>query len=143
MDMTPLSKDQVRHGWGWISQLLEPCVRVDPTTTMAEVYAGLIDGPDLVMRVYGWADGIMVFQITDDHICWVKYAAGRVAGGPKARLRAIRANMADIETVAQSIGCSEVRVCGRDWSSVLTDYELISDAPEPNLLRKILMKEAA
>ena len=143
MNMTPLTKDEVRDGWHWISALLESSVRADPLMTMADLYSSLIYGPDLVMRVHGWADGVMVFEVTGDGVLWVKYAAGRVLGGPKARLVAIRENMADIEAVAQSIGCSEVRVCGRDWHSVLTDYELIADAPEPNLLRKILMKEAA
>lgn len=144
MMLTPLTKDQVRNGWPWLSALLYQCVRQDPALTMAEVYAGLVNGPDLAVTPHGWAEGVMVFEITPERVLWIKYVAGRVAGGPKARVAAIREAMESIERVAANAGCCEVRVCGRDWSSVLTEYELIPHAPEPNLLRKVLkIKEAA
>lgn len=142
MIFTPLPRDEIAANWPWLSEMLAPAVKRDVGTTMADVYTSLVDGPDLVMVASGSAHGVLVFEITEDAVCWLKYVAGSLSGGPRARLRQMREAMAWIERKAADAGCVELRVCGRDWTMVLSNYE---NVPEyPNGLRKVLkMKEAA
>ena len=64
----------------------------------------------------------MVIEVTDGLACWVKYVAGNITGGPKARVAVFRAVMARMEAVARDAGCTEIKLCGRDWSRILPDY---------------------
>lgn len=142
MIFTPLPRDQVDANWPWLSEMLLPAIARDVGTTMADVLASLVNGPDLIMVASGSAHGVLIFEITEDAVCWLKYVAGSVCGGPRARLRQMNEAMAWIERKAADAGCVELRVCGRDWSVLLTNYEQMPEYP--NGLRKVLkMKEAA
>jgi hypothetical protein len=55
---------------------------------------------------------------------------------PKQWLRTMRTEMTKIETIAREAGCVEMRVAGRNWASVLPDYEPLI-GPR-NGLRKVL-----
>lgn len=69
-------------------------------------------------------------------ICGIHRIEGRLSLPPKAWLKTMRTELGKIEAVAKQAGCAEMRVVGRDWSRVLTDYE-----PMPgieNRLRKVL-----
>jgi hypothetical protein len=69
-------------------------------------------------------------------ICGIHRIEGRLNERPKAWLRTMRGELRKIEDIARDAGCAEMRVAGRDWSRVLTDYE-----PMPgieNRLRKAL-----
>ena len=76
----------------------------------------------------------MVIEVTSDLVCWVKYLAGSIEGGPKARVAVIRAAVEHIEAVARNAGCTEIKLCGRDWSAILPDYEAFDG--QRNGLRK-------
>ena len=62
---------------------------------------------------------------------------GRLDLPPKQWLRVMRETMRMFERQMKAAGVKEVRVAGRDWSRVLTDYEPIA-GETPNLLRKRL-----
>lgn len=142
MMFTPLPREDVEANWPWLSSVLAPAVIRDPGNTLEDVKRSLINGPDLVMIASGTANGVIVFEITPELECWVKYVSGSLCGGPRARVKQMREAMAWIERKAAEIGCTEIRLCGRNWSRILTDFRLMSEWP--NGLRKVLeMKEAA
>lgn len=131
--------------WPHIAGILAPAVMPDPNETMEGLHGKLMSGRDLLMTAEGEDEGFVaiVLEITPDAACWIKYMAGTIFGGPKNRIRLAREGVAWIEQAARNAGCKELCICGRDWSRTLTDFLVISDAPEPNLLRKTLVKEAA
>lgn len=69
----------------------------------------------VVVQVFAEADGTIV--------CGIRNILGTISARPKAWLRAVREELARIETVARDAGCHEMRIAGRDWSRVLPDYE--------------------
>lgn len=141
MLFTPLPRDEVDANWPWLAHLLKPAVDRDPGNTLEDVHQSLVNGPDLVMVASGEAQGVVVFEVTADAECWVKYVAGSLIGGPKKRMGLMLDAMAWIERAAANAGCVGVNVCGRDWSVILSDYETASDWP--NGLRKALITEKA
>jgi hypothetical protein len=70
---------------------------------------------------------MMVLQtlIEDDgnKVCGIKQLFGTIHAPPKAWVRAVREEVAKIEGLARQAGCNEMRICGRDWSRILPDYE--------------------
>jgi len=88
-----------------------------------------------------YAAGLVTLQIFDEadcRVCGIYRIEGRVALRPKAWLAAIRSEIQTIERIAKDAGCHELRVSGRDWRRVLTDYEPMV-GNEPNLIRKRLL----
>lgn len=83
--------------------------------------------------------GLVTLEIYEEgerRICGIHRIEGQLRLPPKAWLKAIRTELNKIEAIAREAGCMEMRVAGRDWSRILTDYE-----PMPgieNRLRKRL-----
>lgn len=71
-------------------------------------------------------------------MCGVYDLRGRINLPPRRWLRLVRRTMAEFEKRASAAGVTEMRVAGRDWSRVLTDYEPL-EGKTPNLLRKRLI----
>jgi hypothetical protein len=83
----------------------------------------------VTLEVY-WEDGKV--------ICSVDHLEGWIGLPPKAWVRTIRAELAQIETIARDAGCDEIRLAGRNWSRVLPDYEPFKPVSNTNGLRKAL-----
>jgi hypothetical protein len=81
----------------------------------------------ILLEVYG--DG-------DRMIAGIRKLYGWINVPPKQWLRIVRAEIRTIERICKESGCRELRVAGRDWSRILTDYEPY-DGPR-NGLRKVL-----
>ncbi len=113
---------RIERDWPVIAEILAPAVRNDPRQTLEGLHKRLANGTDRLLHISGPGEALMVIEVTGDLVCWVKYLAGRIAGGPKARVAIMRHAVARIEAVARSAGCLEIRLCGRDWSALLTDY---------------------
>lgn len=64
-----------------------------------------------------------IYKEDDRLICGIYQIEGRLKQPPKQWLRTMRAILKDIETVVRNAGCSEIRVAGRNWQRILTDYE--------------------
>lgn len=71
-------------------------------------------------------------------VCGVFALRGEILLPPKAWVRAVRAELKRIEIIAARAGCEEIRIAGRDWRRVLSDYEPCAGLP--NGLRKVLRK---
>jgi len=127
---------RIERMWPVIAEILAPAVRNDPRQTMEGLHKRLASGADSLLAISGPGQCLMVIEVTSDLVCWTKYLAGSIEGGPKARIAIMRAAVRHLETVARDAGCIEHRLCGRDWQRILPEYTA-SDG-HPNELRKVL-----
>lgn len=123
MQFVHVDPARIEREWPVIAEILAPAVRVDPRQTLEGLHRRLETGADRLLHISGPGHALMVIEVTPALVCWVKYLAGTILGGPKARIAVIRDAMARIEAVARDAGCTQIRLCGRDWSAILTDYE--------------------
>lgn len=79
-----------------------------------------------------------LYEENDEMVCAIQELGGEMRLPPKAWLRAARAEMACLETIARDAGCQEMRMAGRDWSRVFPDYQPYRPANNENGLRKVL-----
>lgn len=64
-----------------------------------------------------------VYEEPEGLVCGIRKLKGRVALPPRQWLRAFREEIRVIERLAKSAGCIEMRLGGRRWARILTDYE--------------------
>lgn len=115
---------RIEAQWPVIAEILAPAVRNDPRQTLEGLHKRLASGADSLIEITGPGRCLLVLEVASDLVCWTKYLAGSIEGGPKARVAIIRAAVEHIETVAKAAGCTEHRLCGRDeWARILPDYE--------------------
>ena len=139
MQVTLLDKARIADEWSVISERLWPAVRQDPTYDMAGLYDRLIDGSALLFEASDGASGLWVVSLEEDDglVAWTTAIAGRIDGGPKARIAAIRHAVAALEQVLPSAGVKAHRLCGREaWARILPDYRPFEGAR--NGLEKVL-----
>lgn len=77
-----------------------------------------------------------IYEEDGDLICGLLDMEGSFDRGTLVTVA--RREMKNIEALARNAGCSEMRVAGRNWSRVLTDYQPLP-GDIPNRLRKRLM----
>lgn len=123
MQFTLLDRSRIEAAWPAIAEILAPAIQPDPTQTIEGLHKRLAEGADWLFHISGPGHALIVFERPVSLSCWVKYLAGHIEGGPKARVAVIRQAMAHIENMARDAGCTEVCLCGRDWSAILPDYE--------------------
>lgn len=123
MQFVHVEPERIEAQWPVIAEILAPAVRNDPRQTMEGLHKRLASGADGLLEVTGPGRCLMVIEVTDDLVCWTKYLAGTIEGGPKARIAIMREAVRQIETLARNAGCTEHRLCGRDWSAILPDYQ--------------------
>lgn len=56
-------------------------------------------------------------------VCLIHTLEGRISLPPRKWLRAVRDEVRKLERIAKAAGCVEMRIEGRDWSRILTDYQ--------------------
>jgi hypothetical protein len=134
MQFVHVDPARIEREWPVIAEILAPAVREDPRQTIEGLHKRLASGSDRLLHISGSGDALMVIEVTDGLACWVKYLAGQIEGGPRARVATIRAAVEHIEAVARNAGCTEIKLCGRDWSAILPDYEALGG--HQNGLRK-------
>lgn len=126
--LTLLLPDQVEANWPLLEVLLSPAIAYDEARTVMEVYRDLLAGQMALFVTNEQAcRGVAVIEFapseTAEKCCWLAYVAGDAHGGPKAQLATMRDLAGRFEVIARGNNCTEMRVRGRDWSRVLTDYE--------------------
>lgn len=114
---------RIDRDWPVIAEILTPVVRQDPRQTLGGLHKRLAEGADWLFQISGPGVALIVFEKPVSLSCWVKYLAGQIEGGPKARVAIIRAAVEHIEKMARDAGCTEVCLCGRDWHRILPSYE--------------------
>jgi hypothetical protein len=77
-----------------------------------------------------------IYAEGNKQVCGIHQIEGQLRLPPKSWLKAMRDELTKIEDIARDAGCAEMRVAGRDWSRILTDYEPLPGVP--NGLRKVL-----
>jgi hypothetical protein len=125
--LTLLLPHEVEADWLRLETLLSPAIAHDAVRKVADVYRDLMAGDMAVFDVAeGNSMGAAVIEFapseTAERCCWLLYIGGRVGGHGRAWLATVRGLMARFEQIAREHGCEEMRVEGRNWSRVLTDY---------------------
>lgn len=69
-------------------------------------------------------------------VCTVRRLRGRIGLPWRDWIAAVREEMTNIERLARDAGCNEMRLGGRRWARVLTDYEPLAGVT--NGLRKAI-----
>lgn len=77
-----------------------------------------------------------VFEEDTGLICSIRKIRGRIDLRPRAWVRAVREELEKLEGIAKAAGCNEMRLGGRKWSRVLSNYEPLAGVK--NGLRKAL-----
>lgn len=136
MNADMLTPDQIAQDWEAIAEDLWAAVRQAPGFNMHGLYNRFIMGTALLFKVSGGASGYWVVSLesevnqngVDELVAWTEAIAGRIDGGPKARLAAIREAVSALEETLKIAGVQAHRICGRDWSAVLPQYAPYSGA---------------
>lgn len=136
MQFVHVEPARIEREWPAIAEILAPAVREDPKQTLDGLHKRLAEGAESLLEITGPGHCLMVVEVTNDLVCWTKYLGGHIEGGPKARIAIMRGVVRHLETHARAAGCTEHRLCGRDWSKILRDYQPF-DGPR-NGLRKVL-----
>ncbi len=123
MQFVHVDPARIEREWPAFAEILAPAVRQDPKQTIEGLHRRLAAGAESLLEITGPGHCLMVIELTNDLVCWTKYLAGHIEGGPKARIAIIRTAIEHIEAVAKAAGCTEHRLCGRDWSRLLPGYE--------------------
>lgn len=64
-----------------------------------------------------------VYEEPSGLVCSIRRLRGRIDLPRREWLAAVREEIGKIEGLARDAGCNEMRLGGRKWSRVLTDYE--------------------
>ncbi len=122
--VTPVPPERIPHEWGAIAQLILPSIKGNATEM--QLFKSLITGKSQAVWLTSQrVRAAMILEVKPfDGVlcCFVGYVGGKYQCGPKAFVRFVRGVMQTIEEKAKEIGCDEIRLGGRDWSSVLPDY---------------------
>lgn len=121
----PLNPVQIERDWGEIAMRIWPAVRQSPGYDLETLRYKLTNGSAMAFRVLVGGDGLWIVEAAEDGpelVLWTVAIAGRINGGPKARLMAMRTALAAIEQTARQAGCKAHRICGRDYSRMFPDY---------------------
>lgn len=138
MTFVPIAKERIPFEWERIVALIGKAIAHDKNATPLDVYAWLTSGCSEAFRVEipGRVDGLAV-TTTEGNVCWINYVGGRIDGGPRSFIRAARDVVDGIEALARDVGCTELRLGGRNWSRVFPEWERF-DPQYPNRIRKLL-----
>jgi hypothetical protein len=136
LTVVPLSE------WPQAAAVLAPALAMVPLPD-ADIRRHLERREFLCWRFEGSVTGYVITSVgpaKDGPKClWAKYAAGRIEGGPRARIAALRWVTGALEALAEDEGCSEVRLEGRRaWRRAFPDYEITLDGKDTVHLRKVL-----
>lgn len=83
--------------------------------------------------------GLIVLSLFegDDGVCLgITQLTGKIAYPPRRWVAVVRSAMTELSVWAKTAGCHEIRLCGRDWSRILPDFQPLSGFR--NGLRKAL-----
>jgi len=138
MQVSLVDTARIEREWPVFAEMLWPAVRQDPGYDMRGLYERLSAGAAILFEVGEGAKGLWVVSVVEEDglVAWTTAIAGRIDGGPKRRLAAMREALGAIENVARAAGCRAHRICGRDYSRLFPDYAPYAGAR--NGLEKVL-----
>lgn len=123
--------------WEWMRALLAPAIAQDGNETEEGVRLLLEEGVMHAVRLVEGGEGVVVYELSHKHqgpVLFLNYVAGRLEGGPKERLRKMRAVEHAFLVEARRLGCVEMRGGGRNWRRFLDGWE----AQEGREIRKVI-----
>ncbi len=138
MIFVPIARERIPFEWERIVALIGKAVEHDQNASLLDVYAWLTSGHSEAFWI-GIPVHVTGLAVTtaDGEVCWINYVGGTDKGGPRTFIRAVRAIVAEIETLARDAGCTELRLGGRNWSRAFPEWEHF-DPNYPNRIRKAI-----
>jgi hypothetical protein len=126
MILKPIPIDRITSEWDSLTASLYPALRQDPTFNVQSLYDRLMIGYAWIIEATEGAEGYWVISLDmdgDDLVAWTTALVGRIEGGPKQRLKAMREGVEYIEGILRKAGVAAHRICGRQgWSMILPHY---------------------
>lgn len=122
MQFTLVDPARLEREWPDFAGILAPALRQDPSQTLEGLRKRIAEGAEALLEITGPGRCLIVIEQADG-VVWTKWLGGQIEGGPKARTAIMRRAVDHIETVAKAAGCTEHRLCGRDWARILPDYQ--------------------
>lgn len=125
MQATLLDPACIEQDWPVIADRLWPAVRQDPSYNLRDLHWRLLNGRGLAFEMSDGAEGLWIVSLVGSDeglVAWTTAIAGKIGGGPKQRLQAMREAVAALEETLKQAGVIAHRVCGRDWSRILPSY---------------------
>jgi hypothetical protein len=137
MRFTLIPRERVGEEWARILALIAPAIGYDRNATPEEVRDWLRAGWSEAFWIEGEGVTGVAVTTTDEETCFINYVGGRVEGGPRTFVKAVRAVVDEIENLARAVGCRYLRLGGRDWSCAFPEWE--HEGPQfPNRMRKVI-----
>lgn len=137
MKFEHIPANRIPYEWHWMSTLLKPAIEVSKSNTVLEVFRDLVSRRSDAYYIGNREGAVLAIMAPcENDIFWIEYLAGQVDGGPRKFIDTIQSGMKEIEKAAKAGGASEIRLSGRDWSRILTDYVLTGG--KNHELRKVL-----
>lgn len=124
--------------WEGLREMLAPAFALW-TLAEDEIRERLDKGVMRALRLVEGGSGVVVYQVSDKphgRVLFITYAAGRLDGGPRERIRKMREIERAFEAEARRLGCVEMQGGGRNWHRVLRGWE--PDGGDGVSLRKAL-----
>lgn len=138
MHFNLLLPSAVDADWERIGALLQPAIAHDRHMMAIEVYAALMRGRFAFFDIDLYEmRGAAVLEI-GERVATVVYVAGRIGGRGRVWLARVRLLMQAFCDLVRRLGCTEMRLEGRDWGRVFPDWERLAERPGRHELRKVL-----
>jgi hypothetical protein len=138
----PIARERIPFEWERIMALIGEAIALNNDTPPEEVRDWLVSGRSeafwIEMPPNCAGIGITtIVQAGSECVCFIEYVAGAIKGGPRKFTETARSVVRDIEKLARSAGCTELRAGGRNWIPILDGWERFDDE-HPNRMRKRL-----
>jgi len=126
-----LTKEDVIADWSVISKIMQPSFEVagsNANDVLATIQKGIMD----VIKITD-GDSFLYVIMVGGKKCYLNYVAGSIG---KGIIRLVKKGIKRIEQAAKDGGAKEIRIYGRDWSRILSDYK--PTGGNNNEMRKVL-----
>jgi hypothetical protein len=131
---------EINRDWWRLGDTLAPAIAIDGKRTVGGVLDALLMGDFALFTInedsVNLTAVIELHQIDEAKCLSLIYLAGRIGLPPRSWINRMQtlASRYLVET-AKAMGCGEIRIEGRDWSSVFPDWDRLDGTHE---LRKRL-----
>jgi hypothetical protein len=139
IEVSVIPAGEITTRWQEVAEAIYPAIDHDPDFSFRLLRDRLIAGSAIAFEVSGTANGYWIVSLDEDSgrlVAWTVAIAGRISGGPKARVALMRQAAEALEKVLVNAGVTAHRICGRYWGRVLPDYQPYHGAR--NGLEKVL-----
>lgn len=120
--------------WDRLKPLLQKLGKVDAGLGLEDIRRNLMDGTYALYDVdLRGAQGVILVEVVSTSL-WLIGIAGRISGPRSEWLGRVRILLRYFEDMARIMNCTELRLCGRNWSRILPNWEMVGPRNEMRLV---------